>query len=133
MLSGPGMVTDCFSWPIGSIKIPSFFRKSLCHNVMKLEDPASGCHFGFDDEVELNGTPFSRHLLWLTDFQVEFNTQASSQWDSFGTSKKPIHQNERRLPIQLISRIFQPALSTTEQSQQLMPFKHLKSPKACQH
>ncbi|KAJ6063341.1 uncharacterized protein N7446_007461 [Penicillium canescens] len=52
------------NWPIGSIKIPGFFRKSLCHNVMKLEDPVSGCHFGFDDEVE-------------------FNTQASSQWDSF--------------------------------------------------
>ncbi|KAJ5550350.1 hypothetical protein N7461_005048 [Penicillium sp. DV-2018c] len=52
------------NWPIGSIKIPAFFRKSLCHNVMKLEDPASGCHFGFDDEIE-------------------FNTQASSQWDSF--------------------------------------------------
>ncbi|OQD82958.1 hypothetical protein PENANT_c019G11720 [Penicillium antarcticum] len=52
------------SWPIGSIKIPRFFRKSLCHNIIKLEDPASGCHFGFDDEVG-------------------FNTQASSQWDSF--------------------------------------------------
>ncbi|KAJ5209388.1 cyclase [Penicillium cf. viridicatum] len=58
------MIPNTTSWPIGSIKIPGFFRKSLCHNVMKLEDPASGSHYGFDDEVE-------------------FNTQASSQWDSF--------------------------------------------------
>ncbi|KAJ5384092.1 hypothetical protein N7517_002003 [Penicillium concentricum] len=57
-------VSISLNWPIGSIKFPGFFRKSLCHNVMKLEDPASGSHFGFDDEVE-------------------FNTQASSQWDSF--------------------------------------------------
>lgn len=40
----------------------------------------------------------SRYLLWLTDFQVEFNTHASSEWDSFSTSKKPIHQNERLTP-----------------------------------
>ncbi|KAJ5960840.1 cyclase [Penicillium vulpinum] len=57
-------VSISLNWPIGSIKIPGFFRKSLCHNVTKLEDPVSGSHYGFDDEVE-------------------FNTQASSQWDSF--------------------------------------------------
>ncbi|KAJ5742426.1 uncharacterized protein N7511_011445 [Penicillium nucicola] len=57
-------VSISLNWPIGSIKVPGFFRKSLCHDFIKLEDPASGCHFGFDDEVA-------------------FNTQASSQWDSF--------------------------------------------------
>ncbi|CAG7950841.1 unnamed protein product [Penicillium nalgiovense] len=57
-------VAISLNWPIGSIKFPGFFRKSFCHNVTKLEDPESSCHFGFDDEVE-------------------FNTQASSQWDSF--------------------------------------------------
>lgn len=45
------MIPNTTSWPIGSIKIPGFFRKSLCHNVIKLEDPESGSHYGFDDEV----------------------------------------------------------------------------------
>ncbi|KAJ5988116.1 cyclase [Penicillium waksmanii] len=56
-------ISISLNWPIGSIKIPGFFRKSLTHKVMKLEDPSADLHYGFDDEVE-------------------FNTQASSQWDS---------------------------------------------------
>ncbi|KAJ5613341.1 hypothetical protein N7510_006535 [Penicillium lagena] len=56
-------ISISLNWPIGSIKIPNFWRKSLSHRVMKLEDQQADLHFGFDDEVE-------------------FNTQASSQWDS---------------------------------------------------
>ncbi|KAJ5102529.1 hypothetical protein N7532_003058 [Penicillium argentinense] len=56
-------ISISLNWPIGSIKMPGFFRKSLDHKVMKLEDHQSGLHYGFDDEVS-------------------FNTQASSQWDS---------------------------------------------------
>ncbi|CAG7982427.1 unnamed protein product [Penicillium olsonii] len=56
-------ISISLNWPIGSIKIPGFFRKSLCHNVFEMKDMQSGDHYGFDDEVE-------------------FNTQASSQWDS---------------------------------------------------
>ncbi|KAF7585498.1 hypothetical protein BBP40_010809, partial [Aspergillus hancockii] len=55
-------ISVSLNWPVGSIKIPGFFRKSLCHRVLELKD-ATGKVFGFDDEVE-------------------FNTQASSQWDS---------------------------------------------------
>ncbi|KAJ5083893.1 cyclase [Penicillium alfredii] len=56
-------ISISLNWPIGSIKMPNFFRKSLSHKVLKLEDHQAGLHYGFDDEVE-------------------FNTQASSQWDS---------------------------------------------------
>ncbi|KAJ6008246.1 cyclase [Penicillium herquei] len=56
-------ISISLNWPIGSIKIHDFFRKSLEHNVLKLEDKEVGLHYGFDDEVA-------------------FNTQASSQWDS---------------------------------------------------
>ncbi|KAJ5123741.1 hypothetical protein N7448_009838 [Penicillium atrosanguineum] len=56
-------ISISLNWPIGSMKIPGYFRKSLNHTVMKLEDPKANLHYGFDDEVE-------------------FNTQASSQWDS---------------------------------------------------
>ncbi|KAF9891865.1 hypothetical protein FE257_003350 [Aspergillus nanangensis] len=56
-------VSISLNWPLGSIKIPGFFRKSLERQVMKLEDPQSGKIFAFDDEIH-------------------FNTQASSQWDS---------------------------------------------------
>ncbi|KAJ5668660.1 cyclase [Penicillium macrosclerotiorum] len=57
-------ISISLNWPIGSIKIPKFFRKTLEHKVVKLEDPEANLHYGFDDEVE-------------------FNTQGSSQWDSF--------------------------------------------------
>ncbi|KAL4895002.1 hypothetical protein BDV59DRAFT_200260 [Aspergillus ambiguus] len=56
-------VSVSLNWPIGSVKYPGFFRKSLDRQVMKLEDPQTGKIFAFDDEVH-------------------FNTQASSQWDS---------------------------------------------------
>ncbi|KAF3386332.1 hypothetical protein F1880_001662 [Penicillium rolfsii] len=56
-------ISISLNWPLGSIKNPNFFRKSLSHSVMELRDAETGAHFGFDDEVE-------------------FNTQASSQWDS---------------------------------------------------
>ncbi|KAJ5659951.1 cyclase [Penicillium longicatenatum] len=56
-------ISVSLNWPIGSIKIPGFFRKSLEHRVFKLEDKEANVHYGFDDEVE-------------------FNTQGSSQWDS---------------------------------------------------
>ncbi|CAG8319033.1 unnamed protein product [Penicillium salamii] len=73
------------NWPIGSIKIPGFFRKSLCHKVFKLEDPFSGDHYGFDDEVE-------------------FNTQASSQWDSL--------THFMHLPTQLTYNGTKPSIET---------------------
>ncbi|KAL5360475.1 hypothetical protein BJX96DRAFT_165190 [Aspergillus floccosus] len=56
-------VSVSLNWPIGSVKIPGFFRKSLDRQVMKMDDPRTGKIFAFDDEVH-------------------FNTQASSQWDS---------------------------------------------------
>ncbi|KAJ6017217.1 cyclase [Penicillium sp. IBT 35674x] len=56
-------ISVSLNWPIGSIRIPGFFRKSLEHRVFKLEDKRANLHYGFDDEVE-------------------FNTQGSSQWDS---------------------------------------------------
>ncbi|KAJ5369721.1 uncharacterized protein N7496_005813 [Penicillium cataractarum] len=56
-------ISISLNWPLGSIRNPNFFRKSLTHKVMKLEDGETDSHYGFDDEVE-------------------FNTQASSQWDS---------------------------------------------------
>lgn len=39
------------SWPADSIKIPGFFRKKHEHKVLKLEDPQSGVHYAYDDEV----------------------------------------------------------------------------------
>ncbi|KAJ5777600.1 hypothetical protein N7520_000846 [Penicillium odoratum] len=38
------------NWPVGSIKIPGFFRKTLQHKVIKLEDEKTNLHYGFDDE-----------------------------------------------------------------------------------
>lgn len=76
------MIPNTTNWPIGSIKIPGFYRKSLCHYVTKLEDLEYGSHYGFDDEVL-----YCRVVLSSTranQLQIEFNTQASSQWDSFG-------------------------------------------------
>lgn len=48
---------------------------------MKLEDPQADLHFGFDDEVCMGD--FKQHRKGYTNGdKVEFNTQASSQWDS---------------------------------------------------
>ncbi|CAI7614393.1 unnamed protein product [Penicillium pancosmium] len=44
-------ISISLNWPIGSIKIPGFFRKSLKHKVMKMEDQSTDLHYGFDDEV----------------------------------------------------------------------------------
>ncbi|PLB44139.1 hypothetical protein P170DRAFT_280636 [Aspergillus steynii IBT 23096] len=55
-------VSVSLNWPIGSFKIPGFFRKALHHRVLTHKTD-TGEVFAFDDEVE-------------------FNTQASSQWDS---------------------------------------------------
>lgn len=51
---------------------------------MKLEDPASSSHYGFDDEVLCLLVVLCSTRA--NQLQVEFNTQASSQWDSFGAS-----------------------------------------------
>ncbi|KAJ5280723.1 cyclase [Penicillium angulare] len=56
-------ISISLNWPLGSVKVPGHFRKGLTHKVFKLEDKQTDLHYGFDDEVE-------------------FNTQASSQWDS---------------------------------------------------
>ncbi|KAI0470311.1 hypothetical protein F4859DRAFT_505353 [Xylaria cf. heliscus] len=50
------------NWPLDAILKPGFSRKPLVHRVIRGEDQLDGMH-GFDDELE-------------------FNTQASSQWDS---------------------------------------------------
>ncbi|KAJ9483365.1 hypothetical protein VN97_g10043 [Penicillium thymicola] len=82
---------------------------------MKLEDPEYGSHYGFDDEIE-------------------FDTQASSQWDSFGVSKNSSLPNtNKNTPTQLTSCTSQPASPTTEQTQRSMPFKPPNQPSISQH
>lgn len=41
------------SWPVGAVKSPGFFRKRFSHQVISLDDPNTGIHFGFDDEVSM--------------------------------------------------------------------------------
>ncbi|KAI0555595.1 hypothetical protein F4679DRAFT_176535 [Xylaria curta] len=55
-------VSVSLNWPLDAILEPSFQRKALVHKVIRGEDQLDGAR-GFDDELE-------------------FNTQASSQWDS---------------------------------------------------
>lgn len=47
------------------MKIPGFFRKSLEHKVMKLEDPQAGLHFGFDDEVWVTSDKIEKDILMV--------------------------------------------------------------------
>ncbi|KAB8076532.1 hypothetical protein BDV29DRAFT_189323 [Aspergillus leporis] len=89
-------ISVSLNWPIGSIKIPEFFRKSLCHRVLKLEDP-TGKVIGYDDEVE-------------------FNTQASSQWDSLC--------HYRHLPTGQSYNSFKPTISTLESDNNLPTLNH---------
>ena len=49
--------------------------------MLKLEDEEVGLHYGFDDEVGILML-VSELMSKISQLQVAFNTQASSQWDS---------------------------------------------------
>ncbi|KAJ1706635.1 hypothetical protein NYO67_11218 [Aspergillus flavus] len=90
-------ISSSLNWPLGAIKSKGHFRKHLSHNVVKLEDPATGKGFGFDDEVD-------------------FNTQGSSQWDSLC--------HFQHLPSGLSYNGFKPTVETLQANTDLPTLDH---------
>src|SRR4051794_36346515 len=85
-------ISVSLNWGLGAIETPGFARKALIHRVFAFKNHPIPelCMHGFDDEID-------------------FNTQASSQWDSlvhFAHQPSGLSYNGTRASTDLLSQPF---------------------------